>query len=301
MVLEKDIENLIARYPDEIFPNEGLKLISQQYHVEGKIIDILFEDKYRRKIIVEVKRGILSREASGQIAEYYGLLKSKNQNEFCEMILVANIIPKERRLFLEHIGIECKELGISWISEIAKKYGYEFIDEQPKLKDEISGVNKKASINDLANASKQISVWIFQGNPLRYDILNALSDEEIGNSMHWLVNQHRKEIGSGHLGLIWMSGPDAGIYAITRVNTVPQLMQENAPERKYWINVAEEKAEALRVEMTILKRMINYPILKKKLIRIPGLEKLSILRQHQGTNFPVRDYEWQIISKLISE
>lgn len=95
-MLEKDIENLIAEHPDDFFPGEGFRLISQQYTIEGKRIDILFEDKLNRKVIVEVKRGILRREASGQIAEYYGLLKSKNPNDFYEMILCANVIPKER-------------------------------------------------------------------------------------------------------------------------------------------------------------------------------------------------------------
>ena len=92
----------------------------------------LFEDKHHRKIIVEVKRGILSREASGQIAEYFGLLKSQDQSQFYELVLCANIIPKERRLFLESIGIECKELGIAYITKLAEKFNYVFSDD-PQL------------------------------------------------------------------------------------------------------------------------------------------------------------------------
>ena len=112
-MLEKDIENLISLYPDEFFPNEQFRLIGQQVNLEGRRLDILFEDQHKRKIIVEVKRGILTREASGQIAEYYGLLKNLGLNENCELILCANIIPKERKTFLEAIGIDCKELGIT--------------------------------------------------------------------------------------------------------------------------------------------------------------------------------------------
>jgi len=110
-MLEKDIENLITQHPDDIFPGEELTLIGQQIVVEGRRLDIVFADKHKRKIIVEVKRGILTREASGQIAEYYGLLKNANQAENYELVLCANIIPKERKTFLETIGIECKELG----------------------------------------------------------------------------------------------------------------------------------------------------------------------------------------------
>jgi RecB family endonuclease NucS len=100
-MLEKDIENLIAQHPEEIFPGEGFILKGQQVVIEGRRLDIQFEDKHKRQIIVEVKRGILTRDASGQIAEYYGLLKNANKENIFELILCANIIPKERRTFLE--------------------------------------------------------------------------------------------------------------------------------------------------------------------------------------------------------
>jgi RecB family endonuclease NucS len=80
VMLEKDIENLIAQYPDELFPDEGFKLIGQQIVIEGRRLDILFEDKHKRQVIIEVKRGILTRDSSGQIAEYYGLLKNLNKD-----------------------------------------------------------------------------------------------------------------------------------------------------------------------------------------------------------------------------
>ncbi|MBL7995876.1 EVE domain-containing protein [bacterium] len=298
-MLEKDIENLVALYPHEFFPNENLSLIGQQYSIEGKRVDILFEDNLKRKLIVEIKRGILTREASGQIAEYYGLLKSKNQNEYYEMLLCANVIPKERRIFLEHIGIECKELGIALISEIAKKYQYEFSDEEPSIKIPAHTLSPDDSAGKNTKDNEEISVWIFQGNPQRYDILNALADNDIGNNIHWLVNQHKNKIKKGHIGLLWMSGPEAGIYAITRINNDPKLMTEYAPEKKYWIDSSKEHHEAMRVEMTIIKKLVNYPILKKKLVGIKDLENLSIFKQFQGTNFPVRNAEWHIISKYL--
>ena len=68
-MLEKDIENLIAAHPKEFFPREEFKLVAQQHTIKKRRLDILFEDKYGRFIIIEVKRGILSREASGQVIE----------------------------------------------------------------------------------------------------------------------------------------------------------------------------------------------------------------------------------------
>lgn len=296
-MLEKDIENLIATYPEEFFPGEDFKLIGQQYIIEGKKIDILFEDKFGRKVIVEIKRGILTREAAGQIAEYYGLLKEKEKNNFVELILCANVIPKERKLFLESIGISCKEISVSFLSELARKYDYIFIDDRPSFENHSSTIIKEslklvAELDDV-----DISVWIFQANPQKYDILNALSDRNLGNRIHWTVNQYRRKIKKGHLGLIWMSGPDAGIYAITRIETNPSLMKEFSAEKKYWLDSIENEEE-IRVEMTILRKFVNNPILKTKLLSISGLENLSIIKRPQGTNFPVTNREWRIISQL---
>jgi hypothetical protein len=64
-------------------------------------------------------------------------------------------------------------------------------------------------------------------------------------------------------------------------------------------DIFPEKEESIAVEMTILKRLINKPILKKTLLEINGLGNLSILRRPQGTNFPVRNSEWRIISQFL--
>ena len=232
-MLEKDIENIIASYPEEFFPKEGFKLVGQQVIIEGRRLDILFEDKHKRQIIVEVKRGILTREASGQIAEYYGLLKNANKENIYELILCANVIPNERKTFLETIGIECKELGLVQITALAEKYNYNFIDDQSSSRKlSIEGLSKSNLIEGILENNNDISVWIFQGNPNRYDVLNALNDNEIGNTIHWLVKQHKNKIHKGHMVLIWMSGKEAGIYALARVECEPSLMVENQPEKK---------------------------------------------------------------------
>jgi len=302
-MLEKDIENLIAAHPDEIFPGEGFKLIGQQIVIEGRRLDILFEDKHKRQVVVEVKRGILTRDSSGQIAEYYGLLKNANREMTFELVLCANVIPKERRTFLETIGIECKELGVVRIAELARKYDYKFIDDQstfpsPTIEDIRRYNQEQPACLSTESEDQAVSVWIFQGNPNRYDILNALNDKEIGNTIHWLVKQNKSRIHKGHVVLLWMSGKEAGIYALGRVECEPTPMQEGTPEKKYWLDDDEHNTEN-RVRLAILRRFVNKPILKVELLKIPELSRLSILRQFQGTNFPVRDSEWRLISELM--
>lgn len=294
-MLEKDLENLIARYPEEFFPGQGLKLVAQQYSVGGKRIDILFEDKHQRKVIVEVKRGVLSREASGQIAEYYGLLKAENDDQFLELVLAANVIPPERRKFLETIGIECKQLGIARVSEIASKYGYAFSDEVIHPGNAV----KEVPVGYEPMSKSSNSVWIFQANPQKYDVVGALSDQRM-HKLRWLVNQHKSDIKQGHLVLIWMSGNDeeAGIYALARVESDPANLPELPEGRTYWVTEGMDK-DALRVDLSILRSFINRPIVRKDLKTVQGLQKLSIFRNAQGTNFDVKDEEWQLISDFI--
>ena len=289
-MLEKDIENLIALHPDEFFPYSGFKLIGQQVKLGKCYADIIFEDKHKRKVIVEVKRGILSRDASGQIMEYYGLLKIESPDDFVELILCANIIPPERKKFLETVGIECKELGINLINQIAQKLNYDFINSEKKQRTE--------SRHKLPPSE---NIWIFQANPQRYDIMNALSDDEIGNDMHWLVNQHTIEISKGHIGIIWLSGREAGIYAITEIVTDPKIIGEPEAERKYWTDSADKEGEKLRVKMKIVRNLLNSPLTKETIRNTNGLHNLSILRQPRGTNFPVTPDEWFKIKELIEK
>lgn len=287
---EKDIENLIAQHPDEFFPNEDFKLVSQQYNIGGRRIDILFEDKHSRKVIVEVKRGILTREASGQIIEYYGLLKENYSDSPIELVLVANNIPPERRTFLENVGISCVQLSYSNLLHLAKKYNYPLPQETPFARVDL--------FQPKILYDSWIAAWIFQGNPNIYDVFNALSDINL-EKIHWAVNQHAKDMRVDQIGLIWISGKDAGIYAVTRLLSDPQMMEEFPEEKKYWIDVGKERKTHLRVRMSILNRLLRRPIFRSTLLATKELENLSILKQPQGTNFPVSVSEWNIISGLI--
>lgn len=293
-MLEKDIENLIACHPDDFFSGSGFKLIGQQVKLGGCFADVVFEDKYSRIIIVEIKRGILSRDASGQIIEYYGLMKQQEPDKIIELILCANIIPAERKAFLENVGIECKELGLVLISNIAKKYNYQFLDESEQ---KIQVSEKATAISESVSENERI--WIFQANPGRYDILNALLDPAL-DKQGWMVNQYRNEIRTGDVALIWMSGKEAGLYAVAEVISNPDFFIDPPEEEKYWTNERDKGQSRLRVKIKIIKKLINNPILRNEFKSTKELSNLSILKFSQGTNFPVTKNEWEIIKYKIN-
>jgi hypothetical protein len=52
-------------------------------------------------------------------------------------------------------------------------------------------------------------VWLFESNPDRYDILNKLKDDAVKEST-WTATRYKREISSGDIGILWISGKRAG-------------------------------------------------------------------------------------------
>ena len=62
----------------------------------------------------------------------------------------------------------------------------------------------------------------------------------------------------------------------------------------------KDTTSTLRVKLKIVKTMINNPVSRHEVKAKEFLKSLSILRFAQGTNFPVTDDEWAVISGLIT-
>jgi predicted RNA-binding protein with PUA-like domain len=144
-------------------------------------------------------------------------------------------------------------------------------------------------------------IWIFQCNPKKCKIIEALEDEEVKDSFHWKVKQHINEIKEGHIGLIWCSGDSAGIYAITKITSNPGEYKESEAERKYWLDDNEERGLQYRVKMSLIQSLVKCPITKQSIQVIDDLKNLSILKMPRGTNFPVTQEEWMKIIRLINQ
>jgi hypothetical protein len=108
--LEKDMENLILKDPKKYLNEDGLQLISRQYSIGNYRFDLLFEDRHGAKLIVEIQRGTLDRNHTYKIFDYYDEFKERNPNEFVELMVIANKIPRERRNRLKSMGITFKEI-----------------------------------------------------------------------------------------------------------------------------------------------------------------------------------------------
>ena len=70
--LERDLEDYIAANPDAL--ESGLTLVKQQYSTPVGRIDILFQDRHGKYLVVETKKGLESDRVIGQISRYAGYL-----------------------------------------------------------------------------------------------------------------------------------------------------------------------------------------------------------------------------------
>jgi hypothetical protein len=294
-MLEKDIENLVAKYPEEFFSGKDVKLIGQQVKLGQYFADIIFEDDQHKKVIVEIKRGILSREAVAQLMDYYGMVKMQEPTSAIRLVLMANVIPKERVLLLsEKLEIEFVEVPVSKVLNVAEKYSYQFLDsDKPQIRREYI---ERARIMDQNVIKGESNVWIFQSNPARFDILNAL--EELEEDV-WDVKRYKDKIKAGDIGIIWMSGKDGGIFAISDVLTNPEYMGEAEEVAKFWKSDSDRNQIGLCVKLHYKMKFLNNPIFRQDLRNIPQLTNMLIFRQPQGVNFPVTQSEWSILSELI--
>jgi hypothetical protein len=146
--------------------------------------------------------------------------------------------------------------------------------------------------------TRQRRVWIFQANPQRYDVLNALADESLKEDV-WLVSRYQNQIHDGHIGLIWMSGKEGGIYAVIDVISNPQMMYDSEQSTKYWLSEADKRQMLLRIKYRYKLKLINNPITRQELKNVSELENMEIFRRPIGTNFVVTTDEWQAILGLI--
>lgn len=112
MITEKIMEDLIAANPELYIGESGLELIARQFVVPGYRFDLIFRDRTGAKLIVEIQKGTLDRSHTYKILDYYDAFKEQNPHEFVEVMIIANLIPAERKQRLASKGIAYREIPV---------------------------------------------------------------------------------------------------------------------------------------------------------------------------------------------
>jgi N4-bis(aminopropyl)spermidine synthase len=144
----------------------------------------------------------------------------------------------------------------------------------------------------------QHTTWIFQANPTKYDISTSLLVE---TREFWNCNQHAAKIKRGDRVLVWISGNQAGIYAIGKVIDNPVERPDSTAGLNYWVNIRNGLESRPRVLVEYERIFLERPLLRKYLQWDPELWGLSVMKQPRGTNFTVTEAEWQAIETWLEK
>ena len=134
--------------------------------------------------------------------------------------------------------------------------------------------------------------WIFQANPRVYRIHESLSKE---NEEWWNLNQHANKVRVGDSIAIWISGGEAGVYALGSVVEGPIAMPDSIRGQGYWRDSANGKMQKPRVRVRYDRILLDRPLLKLFLEADPRLWDLGIIRSPRGTNYPLLWAEWEAL------
>jgi Endonuclease NucS len=123
-MIEKDMEDLIAAFPDDFFPRKQFVLIGRQQSFSGVgRFDLLFEDEFKSTILMELKARTLKYEDATQVARYRDELK-RNGCRNIVMWLVAPQVPVSVREFLDDKGIEYSEIHVPEFRRVAERHAF---------------------------------------------------------------------------------------------------------------------------------------------------------------------------------
>lgn len=136
--------------------------------------------------------------------------------------------------------------------------------------------------------------WLFQGNPKYYRILDAIRSLD---SMPWLVTRYADKMQIGDGVLVWIAGPDAGIYAIAEIIETPKIL-DSIPDLDYWTTPISAKKDKPRAQLRFLRKLLGQPLRKHELRQDRILKDLLVIKAPNSTNFRVTPEQWERIYQL---
>jgi hypothetical protein len=122
-MLERDMEDLIANYPDDFFSGRGFQLRGRQKSFAGVgRFDLLFVDRFKTNILMELKAVSVKYEDATQVAKYKDELQNRGEKHIL-MCIVAPHFSNSVREFLDRIGIEYSEIHEAEYQRVAGRNG----------------------------------------------------------------------------------------------------------------------------------------------------------------------------------
>ncbi|MBC3847728.1 EVE domain-containing protein [Winogradskyella echinorum] len=135
-----------------------------------------------------------------------------------------------------------------------------------------------------SESNSEIGYWLFQGNPKIFDFASAIGNNTLQN---FTVSSHKDKIKIGDKVIIWLSGENAGCYALAEIIHEPRVVEVSVDDAHWKI----EQPTDIKAGIRITHNFYNNPILKYKVAQNLKLKDLKL--GLQGTNFSATKNEYQ--------
>lgn len=123
-MLEKTIEEILKRYPNEVWPDLRLTYIESQRRLpNGKILDLCFRDDKDNYWIVELKRSRVTLSTIRQLVGYIDELRELEPDTTFQGMAAGLYISEAASKEARHEGFSCRQISETRLREIAAKHG----------------------------------------------------------------------------------------------------------------------------------------------------------------------------------
>ncbi|MFH1552912.1 MAG: hypothetical protein ABID83_04675 [Candidatus Omnitrophota bacterium] len=114
MISKKLFEDILYKYPELI--DAGLVPRGRHVNLYDQMVDILFVDRFKKKLVVQVRTSPIEKEHIGEIVSYQKAVLSGEAPDVSFM-LVADKVPPHLKTAFEHKGVAWKEITVFQIRE----------------------------------------------------------------------------------------------------------------------------------------------------------------------------------------
>jgi hypothetical protein len=220
--------------------------------------------------------------------------------EYNKLVLAYGISETEKSDFSWKNTDQLQSIEAWHLQEFQKKpdrYGSSFIKGIYDIKEGLDEDKLESDLEELIAEYEEIdftrlsNYWIFQGNPKVYDFVGAMKKGVVDT---WTVSGHKDKMKVEDKAIMWITGEDAGCYALGKITREPF---RSGPEKdEFW--KAEVKSEwKAGLEMT--HNLVEDPITKKMQEEDELLRNLKV--GNQGSSFSATKEEYDKLISMIEE
>jgi predicted RNA-binding protein with PUA-like domain len=138
--------------------------------------------------------------------------------------------------------------------------------------------------------------WLFQCNPERFDVFAAAASADDVDD--WSLARYRYRVQPGDRAVLWVSGHDAGIYAVGRVTGLPY--EGSGEGNPFYSSEEEARRHRWFCPLEMDYDLFDSPIRRSELREDPRFANAYILRvPGAGNPFPLTEDEWQAVASRL--